>query len=190
MRRFPLVEAALQENPNCRVGLMLPKHPQVFYIPKGPYGGEELLTLLYAGDPSERYWYGHVCFHPENRCYAAALVWSKHLINGETTNLLFRRFQYWISIRLCYEPCAVQADDDAFFLGATFEDAVGGLVNIIHRFSVRDRWPLEDRAFDRTEYRIFSLYGLRDSRDRDGCFPPIPAEPRTSLTLVGGWDYD
>ena len=189
MRRFPLVEAALQENPNCRVGLML--RPVVVYTPQGPFGGEELLALVYAGDPTEQYWYGHVCRHPSSGTYAAALVFSEKLVNAETIELLFRRFQYWISCRLFYEPCAVQADGDAFALAATFDDAVDGLVTIIRRFGLDNRCPQEARPGDRTELRLLSLYGVEGERTAQGEVPPVPmaATTQPSLMLVGGRDY-
>ena len=167
------LERAIADNPHCQGGLLT--MPRAFAIDRGPSGDAEALALLFAGDSFQGYWYGHVQATPASGHFVAVLVWSKFLVNAGTVPLLFRRFHYWMRVRLQYEPCSVQAEDDAYVEADSFDQAVAGLESIIRRFDLAKRWPAEDGPFASSppEMRVLTLYGLEDHRDANGVYPPV-----------------
>lgn len=176
------LERAIRNNPRCGGGLLVAG--RAFAIDRGPSGGPEALALLFADDSFQGYWYGHVLPLPASSRFAALLAWSKCLVNAGTVPLLFRRFHYWMRVRLQYEPCSVQAEDDAYAEAANFQAAVFKLETIIARFDIARRWPAEDGPFASSppEMRILDLYGLEDHRNENGAYPPVPMP--TPLRIV------
>lgn len=178
------VEEALRQNRHCSSGLMARKG--VFGIRNGPSGGPEILTLIYADDQFFGYWYGHVVWHPKNEnVIVSLLVWTSEFINAPTVPLLFRRFHYWIRDRLKYRPCSVQNADDAYRESGSIEEAANSLAKMIGNFDIDKRCGDEygPYAISPPELRILGIYGLADTKDSDGCYPPIPMP--TPLTAVG-----
>lgn len=178
------VELALRCNLQCSPGLMGQK--RVFGVLCGPLGGPEVLALLYADDPCFGYWYGHVLRHPANPLrFVSVIVWSERFVNATTVPLLFRRFHYWIKDRLQYQPCAVQNADDAYYEADTLDVAARGLAVMINRFHLEKRLGDEDGPYgiSAPELRVLNVYGLADTQDESGCYPPVPMP--TLLTSVG-----
>ena len=176
-----VVETALSESSECNTGLTVVK--TAFGIHRGPSGGPEIVALINVDVCS--YWYGHVMKHPKNeRIFVALLVWSDQLVNATNVPLFFRRFHYWIKDRLCYQPCTVQADDDAYAECPSLEAASLALARMIRRFHIDLRWPDEDEPHykDPSEMRILGIYGLVGAMRADGSFPPIPTA--TQLAVV------
>lgn len=183
-RAVSRIESALRQNPDCIAGLTIQKC--AFGVPRGPSGGPEVLALVYADDPAFGYWYGHVLRHPhDSRRFVALLVWSDRLVNATTVPLLFRRFHYWIKDRLEYQPCAVQNADDAYYEAGSLEEAANALAIMISRFNLEKRCGDDDGpyAISPPEMRILNIYGIADTQDEQGCYPPVPMP--TALTSVG-----
>lgn len=178
------LERALAGNAHCECGLLTAK--RAFIIDRGPSGGPEALALLFADDSFLGYWYGHVQPLPTRQRFVALLVWSKRLINAANVPLLFRRFHYWTRVRLEYEPCTVQAGDDAYAEADGFSPAVACLERMIARFDIAKRWPDETGPYASSpvEMRILGVYGIEDHRDADGRYPPVPMQ--SPLRLVTG----
>lgn len=175
------VQAALSVSSACCTGLAVTK--TAFGTPRGPSGGPEIVALLHVSVNS--YWYGHVMRHPRmDDTFVALLVWSNKLVNAPNVPLFFRRFHYWIKDRLCYQPCAVQNDGDAYAECSSLEAASFALASMIQRFHIDLRWPDEDgpHAKDPDEMRIFGIYGLEGAMREDGSYPPIPIA--TPLAVV------
>jgi hypothetical protein len=178
---FRLVQDALVESPECDTGLTVVK--KAFGTHQGPSGGPEIVALIHVDICS--YWYGHVMKHPKkNDMFVALLVWSDKLVNADNVPLFFRRFHYWIKDRLCYQPCTIQADDDAYAECPSLETAALALARMIRRFHIDLRWPEEDEPHykDPCEMRILGIYALEGAMRADGSFPPIPTV--TPLTVV------
>lgn len=177
------LERALRENSHCSGGLL--SSNRAFAMEYGPSGGPEALALLYLDDPSFGFWYGHVLPAQDKKTFVALLVWSTQFVNAPDVPLLFRRFHYWMRVRLEYQPCCVQREDDVYAETASFEDGVNALTRMIRRFDLEKRWGDEGGpyAISPPDYRIIGVYGIEDHRDADGRYPPIPT--RTPLTLAG-----
>lgn len=177
------VERALSNNPRCCTGLMANK--RAFGVPYGPSGGPEILTMLYIDDPSFGYWYGHVMRHPANeQVFVAMIVWATQFINAQSVPLLFRRFHYWGKDRLYYQPCSIQNVDDAYCEADTLEKSARNLSSMIARFDLEKRRGHEDGpyAISPEDMRILNVYGLEDTRDENGIYPPVPMN--RNLTVV------
>lgn len=169
------VEAALNRNPNCTTGLVTQK--RVFAVPRGPSGGAEILTLIYADDSFFGYWYGHIVQHPEDaNMFVSLIVWSDKLVNAQNVPLLFKRFHYWIKDRLEYHPCAVQNSDDAYQESRSIDNAASNLARMITRFDLDKRRGDEYGLYSNSppELRILNVYGLNEARDERGYYPPFP----------------
>lgn len=168
------IERALTKNPHCGCGLLLKQ--RAFALEQGPSGRPEALALLFADDSFLGYWYGHVQATPSGDGFVALLVWSRRLVNAVQVPLLFQRFHYWMRVRLEYEPCSVQAEGDAYAEAATLEQAVRDLERMIARFDIVKRWPDEvgPYASSPLEMRILGIYGMKDHRDANGLYPPVP----------------
>lgn len=174
------VQTALSASPACCTGLAVAK--TAFGIPRGPSGGPEIVAILHVDVHS--YWYGHVMRHPkQDNTFVALLVWSDKLVNATNVPLFFRRFHYWIKDRLCYEPCTVQNDGDAYAECPSVEAASLALARMIQRFDVDLRWPDEDGPHykDPCEMRIFGVYGIEGAMREDGSYPPIPMATRLAV---------
>ena len=169
-----LIEEAITANPHCQMGLML--QPRVFYLEKD---SPELLTMIFADDPSLHYFYGHILAHPDKSdCFVALLVWTKKFINAATVPLYFARYRFWMEERGEYDPCVAQTPEDVYGESASFSGAVLLLKKMIDRFDFKSRFVLEDspEAYSRTDRRIFCIYGLDDGADEHGfyrTFPPL-----------------
>ncbi len=126
------VEEALLASPSCSTGLVVAQ--RTFGIPVGPSGGPEILAVIHVDDFA--YWYGHVVQHPKKEnTFVALLVWSEKIVNATNVPLLFRRFHYWVKDRLCYEPCTIQHEDDAYAECASVKmAAVDGRSQLTHFF--------------------------------------------------------
>ena len=176
------VEEALLASHTCSTGLVVAQ--QVFGIPVGPSGGPELLAIIHVDDFA--YWYGHVMQHPQKEnTFVALLVWSEKMVNATNVPLLFRRFHYWVKDCLCYEPCTVQHEDDAYAECGSLKMAAFNLAGMIRRFHIDLRWPDENgpHANDPVEMRILGIYGLKGAMREDGTYPPLPMATR--LATVG-----
>lgn len=176
------VEEALLASPGCSAGLVVAQ--QAFGIPVGPSGSPEILAIVHVDDFA--YWYGHVMRHPQKeKTYVALLVWSEKMVNATNVPLLFRRFHYWVKDRLCYEPCTVQHEDDAYAECGSLKMAAFNLAGMIRRFHIDLRWPDENgpQANDPVEMRILGIYGLKGAMREDGTYPPLPIATR--LATVG-----
>lgn len=181
------IELALRSSCGCSAGLTA--QMRVFGVPHGPSGGPELLALMYADDPLIGYWYGHVLADPGNaQQFVAVIVWSERLVNANTVPLLFRRFHYWIKDRLQYQPCSVQNSDDAYCEAPSLEAAASALAIMIRRFDLEKRLGHEDGpyAISPPELRILKVYGLADTQDAQGCYPPVPMPTPITLASVTG----
>ena len=177
-----IIEEALLASPACSTGLVVAQ--RAFGIPVGPSGGPEILAVVHVDDFA--YWYGHVIRHPQKaNTFVALLVWSEKMVNATNVPLLFRRFHYWIKDRLCYEPCTVQHQDDAYAECSSFKMAASRLAGIIRQFHIDLRWPDEDgpHAQDPDDLRIINIYGLEGAMREDGTYPPLPMATR--LAVVG-----
>lgn len=177
-----IIEAALSASPACCTGLVMTK--RAFAIPVGPSGGAEIVALVHADGFA--YWYGHVMRHPQrDNTFVALLVWSEKMVNAVSVPLLFRRFHYWIRDRLCYQPCTIQQEDDAYAECSSFKMAAICLAGMVRRFHIDLRWPDEEGAHakDPTELRILGIYGLEGAMREDGHYPPEPMAIR--LVSVG-----
>lgn len=171
------IEAALAASSDCCTGLVVTK--KAFGVHAGPSGGPEIVAILHAD--GFHYWYGHVMRHPKKGdAFVALLVWSEKLVDAPNVPLFFRRFHYWIKDRLCYEPCAVQQDGDAYAERPSIETAALSLAKMIRRFHIDLRWPDEDgpHAKDPAEMRVLGIYGLEGAMREDGTYPPLPMATR------------
>lgn len=183
-----LVQSALDASKTCTAGLT--GQTRVFGIERGPSGGPEILAVLYLDDPTFGFWYGHILRHPQKPgVFVALIVWSSQFINATNVPLLFRRFHYWIKVRLKYRSCVVQAPDDAYAEASRLDSAAAALIQMIHRFDIDKRigWEGAPYEFDRPEVRSLWIYGLGGIETAPGSghgpFPPVPMP--TELKLVG-----
>lgn len=174
-----LIEETIVANPRCQLGLML--QPRAFYREKD---SPELLTLIFADDPSRHYFYGHVLTHPHQPdCFVAILAWSKKFINAPTVPLYFARYRFWMEERGEYELCVAQTPEDVYGESASFSGAVWLLKKMIDRFDFESRFvPGEcpDEVYSRTDRRILCIYGIDDGADEHWFYrtlPPMPEKP-------------
>ncbi len=182
------IQAALDTSSDCSAGLTGQK--QVFGIERGPSGGPEILAALYLDDPTFGFWYGHILRHPKKPgAYVALIVWTDQFINATNVPLLFRRFHYWVKIRLKYRHCLVQSPDDAYAEARSLDSAASSLIQMIRRFDIDKRigWEGSPYEYDKSEPRIVLIYGLGGIESAPGSdhgpFPPVPMP--TELRLVG-----
>lgn len=190
------LESALTNNAKCRTGLLASQ--RIFHTPRGPSGGAELLTLVFADEKHLGYWYGHVIRSPsslEVGGYLALLVPLKVFVNAGSPELLFRRFRYWTSTVGEFWVASIQEEEDVFAVRDTFEEAGLALADMIRRFDPELR-NLDPDCPDgvphgtRLDHRSFTAFqveeGLRDILlRRDGFIPAPPMEtPRPVLTVL------
>lgn len=156
-----LIEMAIAANPRCQMGLML--RPRAFYWEKD---SPELLTMLFADDPSLQYFYGHVLAHPKKPDYfVAVLTWSEKFINAQSIPSYFAQYHAWVKERGYYEPCSTQTPEDAYGESESFLGAVLLLKKMIDRFDVETRFVQEGSPYEAvtlTDFRILNIYGIAD----------------------------
>jgi hypothetical protein len=178
------IQAALDASSGCSAGLTGQK--MVFGIDRGPSGGPEILAVLYLDDPTFGFWYGHILRHPQKPgVFVALIVWASKFINATNVPLLFRRFHYWIAVRLQHRDCLVQNPDDAYAESRSLDSAASALIQMIYRFDIDKRIGWEDSPyeFDHAESRSIDVYGWGDIENPNSTFPPVPMP--TELRLVG-----
>ncbi len=173
------IETAITENPLCSAGLFA--QSKSFAIERGPFGGAELLALIYADDLTTEYWYGHLLWSKEAGCYVSLLIGSKILINAKTVPLLFLRFHYWMVVRNEYSPCYIQNDDDVFAAVPHFNLAVSKLEIMISKFDLEKRnadefGPFGDSQMDNRVIGVYGLNALALGKGDNYSFPPVPTE--------------
>ena len=96
-----LIEEAITANPHCQMGLML--KPCAFYLEKD---SPQLLTMIFADDPSLQYFYGHVLAHPDKPdCFVALIAWSEKFINAQSVPGYFSQYHAWVKVRGYYGFC-------------------------------------------------------------------------------------
>lgn len=170
-----IVDKALTNNLLCSSGLLAQK--RALGITLGPSGGPEILAFLYADDPHMGYWYAHALRHPKNsENFVSLIVWSDKLVNASNARLFFQRFHYWMKVRLEYHTCSIQNSDDAYEETTSIFNAACSLAEMIRRFDIEKRWPGEEGPYSNSpdELRILNVYGLEESRDENGRYPPAP----------------
>lgn len=178
------IQAALDTSSDCSAGLTGQK--QVFGIERGPSGGPEILAALFLDDPTFGFWYGHILRHPQKPgVFVALIVCTDQFINATNVPLLFRRFHYWVAVRLKHRDCLVQDPDDAYAEARSLDSAASALIQMIYRFDVDKRigWEGSAYEYDHAESRSHEVYGWGDIENPKSTFPPVPMP--TELRLVG-----
>jgi len=170
------IHAALD---SCRLGLGWMLARRVAFSVRGPSGAPELLALIFADDPSQGYWYGHIVRHPVRRAlFVSAIVWTDVFIDAGEPQLVLNRFHYWTSVRLRYQPCTAQQPDDTYAEAATFDQASRNLALMVRRFDLRLRGSSMPSgagpANGVLECRLLEVYGLEGGADQNGQYPEPP----------------
>ena len=152
----------LAQRPKTAAGIMMSR--RVAWVPKGPSGDQELLVLVFADDPSLRYWYAQVRLHPNSGRYVALLVDSHVFIDGKSASLAIQRFSYWIAEKGCFTPATIQGSQDAYAEAKTWQGALECLADMIRRFDIRHRTGRPSHQPDDRpiEMRIFDIYPIHD----------------------------
>jgi hypothetical protein len=77
----------------------------------------------------------------------------------------------------------VQNADDAYAESNCIEVAASELARIITQFDIDKRAGFEGSDFESSpaDIRILDVYGLEDTRNKDGCFPPVPMPEKLRL---------
>ncbi|MGO0792315.1 hypothetical protein ACTOWA_20830 [Herbaspirillum seropedicae] len=164
----------VEEESNCNAGIAAQRF--VVGMEIAPSGGPELLVTVHVDDPFWGFWYGHILQHPQKTdTFVALIVWTDKFINAPRVPLLFQRFHYWIRERLSYQPCAVQAENDAYEECSSLKRAVFALERMIRCFDIRKRAAYEGTGFENCPFegRIVEIYGL--GSDADDGFSKWPA---------------
>ena len=176
------VEAAIKRSPGCSSGLV--GQMRVLGMENGPSGGAELLATLYLDDPFLQFWYGHVLPHPSQTTYIALIARTDKFINADNVPLLLRRYHYWVLKKLEYQPCTIQADDDAYAECTNLEQAALALCRMAERFDVYKRAGLEGSVYenDPVEFRILNAYDFKSGLQNDVGPVPIPSQLKLLIT--------
>lgn len=106
-------------------------------------------------------WYGNIA--PFRGQWAACVIYLSERIAASDQGDVIRRFDWLTRVRFAFEPCTVQASDDAFAVCPTRPEALEALKEMARRFDVDRRAPDEDSPYaaNPLEMRVFELYGFR-----------------------------
>lgn len=140
---------------------------RVHVIENGPTGKPEALCLIEASVACQGFWYGYVCQHPKKDRFVALIVYSNAFIDGGDTNTLFARFDYFMRIRLKYDPVLSDGFERNYSEALNFPSAIDALAELISSRTA-------DRSYKGVDMRVADVFGFVDHKDRDGIYPECP----------------
>jgi len=161
---FKPLESALQDNPNCRLGIMA--RERMAFAEKGVNSFQqdrELLVLI----SDTGWWYGYIVrVDPDMLAYrdrgewVAMLVKSTLCVEGETAQEIFGRIShYWYLFgwyEHYYTPERHPEEGLAQYL--SFDDAVQATIRIIERFNYQYRMHSEPGNGLRQDLRSLNFF--------------------------------
>lgn len=134
----------------------------------------EFVGLIFAEQPYLGYYYAHIAKHPEKDCWVSCLIRTSRFIFGNSGNDWIQNFNYWLRIRLDYEPVSYQVAKYSYTESTSIEMATLELQNMLINFNYNAALSTELEFGNHSITEIIHFYGTGDFKDENGMYPDPP----------------
>lgn len=134
----------------------------------------EFIGLVFADHPHLGYYYAHIAKHPDKDCWVSCLVNTSRFIFGNTGEEWVKNFNYWLRVRLDYEPVSKQVSMYAYEEMFSIQNAITSMQKMIFEFNYSAAQDDSDTLYYPSNLEIIGFYGMGNFKDENGVYPDPP----------------
>lgn len=134
----------------------------------------EFIGLVFADHPHLGYYYAHIAKHPDKDCWVSCLVNTSRFIFGNTGEEWVKNFNYWLRVRLDYEPVSYQIATYTYVECSDIETAAFEMQKMLSNFDHYAARYTDLNFGNRNISDLICFYGMEDFRDENGVYPEPP----------------